>query len=36
MYKNSFNVFALYSYFCKYEELFLTKNSVNYSDKIIS
>ena len=36
MYKKTFNVFALYSYFCKYEELFLAKYSVNYSDKIIS
>lgn len=36
MYKKSFNVSALYSYFCKYEELFLKINSVNYSDKIIS
>ena len=36
MYKKTFNVFALCSYFCKYEELFLAKYSVNYSDKIIS
>ena len=36
MYKKTFNVFALCSYFCKYEDLFLTKYSVNYSDKIIS
>ena len=36
MYKKTFNVFALCSYFCKYEELFLKINYVNYSDKIIS
>lgn len=36
MYKKTFNVFALYSYFCKYEEFFLAKYSVNYSDKILS
>ena len=36
MYKKTFNVFALCSCFCKYEELFLAKYSVNYSDKIIS
>ena len=36
MYKKTFNVFALCSCFCKYEEFFLVKYSVNYSDKILS